>query len=281
MEMSQRLLRGKLALITGGSGGIGRVVASHFVAHGASVCIVGTDSARLSSALKELNAANPGRVLGIRCDVSDRRSVERTVKLAVKKLGGLDILVNCAAIQRPIGEFAEVNLNEWEHNLQVNLLGSVYTCRAAIPVFRERGGGMIVNFSGGGATSSRANFSSYAVSKAAIVRLTEVLAEELRGTKIRVNAIAPGAINTGMLEEILAAGPRAGKKELTEARKRSVTGGASADLAAELVVFLVSKRSRGLSGKLISAPWDPWQTWDKAAIQKIMSSSLYNLRRIS
>jgi NAD(P)-dependent dehydrogenase (short-subunit alcohol dehydrogenase family) len=279
--MSQKLLRGKLALITGGSGGIGRVLASHFVAHGASVCILGTDPAKISSALKELNASSPERVAGMRCDVSDRRSVERTVRMAARKLGGLDILVNCAGIQRPIGKFAEVDLSAWEHNLQVNLLGSVYCCRAVIPVFKERGGGMIVNFSGGGATSSRANFSAYAVSKAAVVRFTEVLAEELHGTNIRVNAIAPGAINTGMLEEILAAGTRAGKKELTEARKRSAKGGASADLAAELVVFLVSGRSRGLSGKLISAPWDPWKTWDKAAIQRIMSTSLYNLRRIS
>jgi NAD(P)-dependent dehydrogenase (short-subunit alcohol dehydrogenase family) len=279
--MSQRLLRGKLALITGGSGGIGRVLAAHFVAHGAKVCILGTDPARISSALKELNGITPRKVVGMRCDVSDRRSVERTVRKATRKLGGLDILVNCAGIQRPIGKFIEVDLSAWEHNLQVNLLGSVYCCRAVIPVFRERGGGVIVNFSGGGATSSRANFSAYAVSKAAVVRFTEVLAEELRGTNIRVNAIAPGAINTGMLEEILAAGTSAGKKELIEARKRFAEGGASADLAAELVVFLVSGRSRGLSGKLISAPWDPWKTWDKAAIQTIMSTSLYNLRRIS
>lgn len=279
--MSQRLLRGKLALITGGSGGIGRVLASHFVSHGARVCILGRDPAKISAALKELNASSPGSVLGIRCDVSDRRSVERTVRMTTRKLGGMDILVNCAGIQPPIGKFAEVDLSEWEHNLQVNLLGSVYCCKAVIPVFRERGGGTIVNFSGGGATSSRSNFSAYAVSKAAVVRFTEVLAEELRGTNIRVNAIAPGAINTGMLEEILAAGTRAGKKELAEARKRAAEGGASADLAAELVVFLASGRSRGLSGKLISAPWDPWKTWDKAAIEKIMSSSLYNLRRIS
>lgn len=257
------------------------MLVSHFAAHGASVCILGTDRAKLSSALKEFNATTPGMVIGMRCDVSDRKSVERTVKSAERKLDGLDILVNCAGIQRPIGPFAEIDLRAWEHNLEVNLLGTIYCCKTVIPIFRQRGGGTIVNFSGGGATSSRAYFSAYAVAKAAVVRFTEVLAEELRGTNIRVNAIAPGAINTGMLKEILAAGPRAGKKESTEARERAAKGGASADLAAELVVFLASRRSRGLSGKLISAPWDPWKTWDQAAIQKIMSTSIYSLRRIS
>jgi NAD(P)-dependent dehydrogenase (short-subunit alcohol dehydrogenase family) len=279
--MSQRLLREKRALITGGSGGIGRVVASHFLAHGAMVCIVGRDSERLSSALNDLNAGRAGRAIGLRCDVGDRTSVKRAVKQANRRLGGLDILVNCAGIQEPIGKFVDNDIAAWEHNLRVNLFGSVYCCNAVLPIFLDRGGGGIINFSGGGATSSRANFSAYATSKAAIVRFTEVLAEELLGTKIRVNAIAPGAVNTEMLDQILAAGPRAGKKEIGEARKRAATGGASADLAAELVVFLASNRSKGLSGKLISAPWDPWKTWDRVAIRQIMSESKYNLRRIS
>jgi len=279
--MGRKLLRGKLALITGGSGGIGRGVASHFVANGAQVCILGRDPERLSSALKELNVNHENRVIGIRCDVGDRMAVTRVVKLAVKKLGGLDILVNCAGIQEPIGEFIDNDLDAWEHNLRVNLLGAVYCCKAVIPIFLDHGGGTIINFSGGGATASRANFSAYATSKAAIVRFTEVLAEELLGKRIRVNAIAPGAINTAMLSEILAAGPRAGQKELKEARKRAEEGGASVDLAAELVVFLASRRSDGLNGKLISAPWDPWQSWDKAAIRQIMSGSKYSLRRIS
>ena len=279
--MSQQLLRGKVALITGGSGGIGRVVASRFVANGAKACILGRDPERLSSALKALNAGHPGEVIGLRCDVADRRSVQRAVKQTVRRLGGLDVLVNCAGIQEPIGEFVNNDLESWEHNLRVNLFGSVYCCKAAIPIFLERGGGTIINFSGGGATSSRANFSAYATSKAAVVRFTEVLAEELQRTKIRVNAVAPGAINTAMLAEILAAGSRAGRKELVEARKRAAAGGASADLAAELVVFLASSRSNGLSGKLISAPWDPWKTWDRAAIRQIMSEPKYNLRRVT
>jgi len=257
------------------------VVASHFLDHGASVCIVGRNSERLSSALNELNAGSVGKAIGFRCDVADRTSVQRVVKQANRRLGGLDILVNCAGIQEPIGKFVDNDIAAWERNLQVNLFGSVYTCNAVIPIFLGLGGGAIINFSGGGATSSRAYFSAYATSKAAIVRFTEVLAEELKGTKIRVNAVAPGAINTAMLDEILAAGSRAGKKETVEARKRAATGGASADLAAELVVFLASSRSKGLSGKLISAPWDPWKSWDRSAIRQIMSESKYNLRRIS
>ena len=279
--MNRKLLKGKLALITGGSGGIGRVVASHFLRNGASVCILGSNPQRLAGALSALRSEVQDQVFGIRCDVGSRAAVQHAVLQATKKLGGLDILVNCAAIQKPIGEFVDNSLRLWERNLQVNLLGSVYCCRAVIPILAKRGGGAIINFSGGGATSSRANFSAYAVAKTAIVRFTEVLAEELHPKKIRINAIAPGAINTGMLQEILAAGPLAGKQEMVTAKKRNEEGGASADRAAELVVFLASRRSYCLSGKLISAVWDPWQSWDKTAIQQIMSDSKYNLRRIS
>jgi NAD(P)-dependent dehydrogenase (short-subunit alcohol dehydrogenase family) len=278
---SRTNLRGKTALVTGGSGGIGRVVAAHLVARGAAVCILGSKRERLSSALKELKSAGVDGILGQCCDVSDRVSVHRAVKRAAARLGGLDILVNAAGIQAPIGAFASTDIREWERNLQVNLLGTVYFCKAAIPFLEQRKGGAIINFSGGGATSSRANFSAYAVAKAGVVRFTEVLAEELQEKHIRVNAVAPGAVNTGMLDEVLAAGVRAGQKEVREAETRAQKGGSSPELAAELVVFLASRRSHGLSGKLISAVWDPWREWGKADIDQIMSEPKYNLRRVT
>lgn len=277
--MKKRALESKLALITGGSGGIGRVVAAHLAEAGATVCISGSNPERLSRATKDLRTKYRDRIFGLRCDISEAKQVARGFRSAIKKLGGLDILVNAAAIQQPIGEFAENALSSWEHNLQVNLLGTIYCCKLAIGSMEKRGGGSIINFSGGGATSSRTHFSAYAVAKTGVVRFTEILAEELQPRGIRVNAVAPGAVNTGMLDEVLQVGLRAGKAELESARKRAAEGGASAELAADLVVFLASHRSYPLSGKLISAPWDPWQTWDKASIRKIMSGPQYTLRR--
>jgi NAD(P)-dependent dehydrogenase (short-subunit alcohol dehydrogenase family) len=117
--------------------------------------------------------------------------------------------------------------------------------------------GKIINLSGGGSTSARPNFSAYAVAKTGIVRFTENLAEEVREFNIDVNAVAPGAVNTKMLDDVLNAKSLAGK-EYAEALNRKEKGGNDPELAADLIVFLASGLSDGITGKLISAPWDPW-----------------------
>jgi 3-oxoacyl-[acyl-carrier protein] reductase len=279
--MTRKILAGKASLVIGGSGGIGQVVAAQLATQGCAVCIAGRSRRNVSAALDMLHEAGHGEIKGLCCNIEDHAAVRRMIRQAVKLLGGLDILVNAAGIQAPIGEFSSNSMDEWEHNLRINLLGTVYSCKAALPYLTERGSGSIINFSGGGATSSRAHFSAYAVAKTGIVRFTEILAEELRDRKIRVNAIAPGAVNTRMLKEVLLLGSQAGDKELREAKKRAMEGGVPPTLAADLVVFLASKRSMGLTGKLISAVWDPWKTWDKAAIEQIMAGDKYNLRRVS
>src|SRR5208337_3370455 len=277
--MARKLLAGKAALVIGGSGGIGQAVAVQLATQGSAVCIAGRSRRNdVSAALDTLHEAGHGEIKGLCCNIEDHAAVRRMIQQAVKLLGGLDILVNAAGIQAPIGEFSSNSMEEWEHNLRINLFGTVYSCKAALPYLIERGSGSIINFSGGGATSSRTHFSAYAVAKTGIVRFTEILAEELRDRKIRVNAIAPGAVNTRMLNEVLLLGSQAGDKELREAKRRAMEGGVPPKLAADLVVFLASKRSMGLTGKLISAVWDPWKTWDKAVIEQIMASDKYNLR---
>jgi len=171
-------------------------------------------------------------------------------------------------------------MDEWEKNISVNLFGTVHASKEAIPYMQKNHSGAIINFSGGGATASRPNFSAYAVAKIGVVKFTEILADELAPYHIRVNAIAPGAINTKMLEEVLKAGSRAGKKELADAKKRAKEGGASPELAAALVVFLASSASAGLTGRLVSAPWDDWSHWGKKEIAQIMKTDALKLRRM-
>jgi predicted dehydrogenase len=146
---------------------------------------------------------------------------------------------------------------------------------------RESGGGSIINISGGGATSPRENFSSYATSKAAIVRFSETLAMETRGDGIRVNCIAPGAMKTSMLEEVIKKGNKvAGEKEYEIARKIIVEGGASMERVAELALFLASDESNGITGKLISAVWDNWKQWPEH-LKELNESDVYTIRRIA
>jgi 3-oxoacyl-[acyl-carrier protein] reductase len=143
----------------------------------------------------------------------------------------------------------------------------------------ERHSGKVINLSGGGATAPRVHFSAYGVSKAALVRLTETVAEEVRPFNVQVNAIAPGAVNTRMLQEVLDAGSAAGS-ELEAARARQLQGGTSPELAAQLAVFLASDASGELTGKLISAPHDGWQHWSQGELDRLMEKPWLTLRRI-
>jgi 3-oxoacyl-[acyl-carrier protein] reductase len=145
---------------------------------------------------------------------------------------------------------------------------------------RRRGGGKIVNISGGGATSPRPDFSAYGASKCALVRLTETLAEELREEKIDVNAVAPGAMNTRMLDELLIAGPDAAPREFADAIKRKREGGAPPEKAAALVALLCSSLCNRITGKLISAMWDEWEKLPQRRAE-LAAGELYTLRRVT
>ena len=269
----------KTVVITGGSGGIGKVVAAFFVLAGAHVVIASLNKRRIRKVIAELPRAQ-GTLLGIKTDVSSWSDIRKMTGQVLKKYKKIDVLVNCAGIQAPIGSFAVNRINQWRRNIEVNLLGTVMTVKAVLPHMLKRQQGKIINFSGGGSTSPRPNFSAYAVAKTAVVRFTEIIAEEVKKYGIFVNAISPGAVNTRMLQEVLRAGKKAGLKEYSEAMKRFKVGGTPPELAAKLILFLASKKSEPLTGRLISAVWDNWQKWDRKKIKAIMKSDLYTLRRI-
>jgi 3-oxoacyl-[acyl-carrier protein] reductase len=277
-----RPLAGRVAIITGASRGIGRAIAEAFVDAGASLLL----AARSATALIETEGALRSRlrpdqqVASIVADVGALDQIDAMVARAVDTFGRVHILVNNAGIYGPKGRIETVSWDEWVEALRVNLFGSVYAARALVPHFRAHGGGKIVQLSGGGATSPMPYLSAYAASKAAVVRFVESLALEVREAGIDVNAIAPGAINTAMLDEIIAAGPeRVGEEYYQRALRQRDEGGAPVEQAAALAVWLASPASDGITGKLISAVWDPWR--DLAAHRDdLAGTDVYTLRRI-
>jgi len=274
------LLKNKIAIITGAGGGIGSTIAETFAREGCSLILIDRAKETLDRVSKELEKYNCESLLET-CDVCSKREVDNTVDVAFKKFSKIDILVNTAGIQGPIGLFANNDINKWIETINVNLNGTVLFIKAVLPIMIKQGWGKIINFSGGGAFNPRPNFSAYATSKAAVVRLTETLAEELKEYNIQVNAISPGAVNTRMLAEVLEAGPEvAGAEFYEKAKKQKEEGGDPPQLAADLILFLCSEKSYNLTGKIISAKWDNWREWDKEKIKKIMASDLYTLRRI-
>jgi 3-oxoacyl-[acyl-carrier protein] reductase len=270
------------ALITGGSQGLGEAIAEAYVREGASVAICARDEERLRQTRERLQKlAAPGqRVLSKACDVSSEPEVRELIAFAEARLGPLDILVNNAGIYGPMGPSESVSLKEWTRAIEVNLYGVLLPCRAVIPGFKQRGRGKIVILSGGGATNPLPNISSYAASKAAVVRLMETLAEELRPFHVDVNAIAPGALATRLVDEVLAAGPaKVGQAFYEKNLKWKREGATPLALGANLSVYLGSQESDGITGKLISAQWDPWAKLHEHR-DELAKSDIYCLRRI-
>jgi len=207
--------------------------------------------------------------------------VLQLVQKSIEKFGRIDILVNAAGVYGPIGRAWEINADEWMHTFSVNLFGCFLLCQAVLPHMIRTGGGKVINFSGGGATSPLPRFSAYGVSKAAVVRLTETLAEEVKEFNIQVNAIAPGAVDTKLQDSVLAAGEKAGDLLQRIRRLRETgEGGTPREVPAELAVFLASVDSGNLTGRLISAPNDKWESWTGQRIAQIMSQPWLTLRRM-
>ena len=274
-------LENRCAIITGANQGLGLEIARAFLREGASILICARDRAKLENAREHLAgfAKNGQQVIAEVANVAREQDVERLVSRAVEELGNVQILVNNAGIYGPKGTIDEVGWNEWVKTIEVNLYGSVLMCRHLIPHMKERGYGKIVQISGGGATNPLPRISAYAASKAAIIRFAETLAEEMREHRIDVNAVAPGALNTRLLDEVLEAGPaKVGKAFYERAVKQKKEGGAPLDRGADLCVFLASEESDGISGKLLSAVWDPWEELPHHVLD--LAGDVYTLRRI-
>jgi 3-oxoacyl-[acyl-carrier protein] reductase len=237
----------------------------------------------LARAESELAARTrePGQAVArLAADVSRPEECDAVVRRAREVLPGLTVLVNNAGVYGPMGRVEDNDWEAWTRAFGINLYGTVLMCRAVLPHFRRQGYGKVVNLSGGGATAPLPRMSAYAASKAAVVRFTETLAEEARDARVDVNAIAPGALNTRLLDEVLAAGPdKVGASFYERSLKQRDDGGVPPEKGAALAVFLASAESDGISGRLLSAVWDDWKGLP-ARRDALGKGDVYTLRRI-
>lgn len=269
-------LAGRVALVTGGSEGIGRAIALAFAREGCAVAVVARTAANVVGVADEVRALG-GAACAIVADVGQWSAATRMATEAEAALGPVDTLVTCAGVQGPVGLLAEGDPTAWADAIQINLLGTYHSIRAALPGMQQRGRGSIITLSGGGAVSPRPRLSAYAAAKAGVVRLTETLAEELVGSGIRVNAIAPGACATTMLQDVLAAGAAAGAELLAQTRQLLDSGGTPLEVPAALAVFLAGDESAPLTGRLISAVHDDHR---RIAARADSLGDAYTMRRL-
>jgi len=273
-------LREKVAIITGAGRGIGEAISRSFAREGAALVAVSRTRTELDALAQRIIAAG-GRAEIVAGDLSKEEVAKQVIDVALAQYGQIDILVNAAGIYGPIGRVAEVDPEAWLKTVEVNLFGTFLCCRAALRHMITRRQGKIINFSGGGATSPLPCFGAYAASKTAVVRLTETLAEECRSFNIQVNAIAPGMVDTRLQDEVLAAGERSGELlEKVRRMREAGQGWVPVDVPASLALFLASSRSDGLTGKLIAAPHDGWESWDRERIAELIQLPWFTLRRL-
>ena len=261
--MTESLLANKRILIAGGSMGLGFATAKACAENGAKVILVARGEKALKQAAKKLNAVgrtgrNYEETAYRVCDVGNEAQVAKLAGWVRGKYGRLDGLVNCAAVIGTIGTLDRVRMKDFADALRINILGTVYPCHHLAPLMKGRGA-KIVNYAGGGGTAAFPNYSSYGIGKAAVVRLTENLAEEFKHLGIAVNACSPGFVITRIHDQTFKAGERAGWF-LQYTKENFKKGGVPPEKGAALTVFLLSSKSDGINGKVISAPWDPWES---------------------
>ena len=243
-------LKGKVAIITGSSGGIGRTLALGFVEAGASVVLVARTAAELETAADQIRAKG-GKALAVPTDVTNSARVSEMVARAVKEFGRIDVLVNCAggADYMPLLDMSQ---EVWDETLALNITG-VYLCsRAAGRVMVEQKSGSIINFSSAVATAAVANMVHYSAAKAAVNQFTRVLAAEWGPYSIRVNAISPGLTDTSHTREVM--GP-----DLFELYGKAIPlgrAGQPEDILA-IAIFLASDASSYISGAIIPVSGGP------------------------
>lgn len=241
-------LTGKTALVTGGGRGVGKATVQLLAAHGARVILTARHRDEIEAAAAEIRRAGAD-ARAIVCDISDRDGVQALFAEA----GIVDILINNASIITPIGPLADVDPEAWLYNVGVNLNGVFFACRRALPGMIERGWGRVVNLSSGAAKGTTFGWSPYAAAKAGVEALTRVLAIEVAGHDIRVNAVRPGIVDTGMQEEIRRSGEAEFGRDNVERFNRYHQQGMLRDPGdpAKLILWLLTPQAEHLNGEVL------------------------------
>jgi NAD(P)-dependent dehydrogenase (short-subunit alcohol dehydrogenase family) len=234
----EKILRGKVALVTGGSRGIGWAIAAAYAQSGANVFICARNVNDIEAALRDMRQTG-GVIDGVTGDVGKAEDVEHVVRKTVARFGTIDVLVNNASILGPREPIANYPLAAWDEVIRINLTGVFLMSRAVLPIMLERRSGSIINVTSGVGRQGKARWGAYAVSKAALENFTQVLADEVSQTGIRVNSVNPAATRTRMRAEAYPT-----EDPLTLPAAEEIT---------PIFVYLASDASGGVTGQSLEA----------------------------
>lgn len=266
----------KTIVITGASSGIGAALTKQFANDGHRLLVCARNAAGLAEAIDGLPSTDY-----LECDVGSEQDVIRFFDWVQQHAASVDVLIPCAAVMGPIGSILDINVTDWLEALKIDLFGTMLTIKYAVPLMKAERRPRILLLSGGGAFDPMPNLSAYGVSKAGTIRLAETLAIELASRNIAVNVFAPGFVATGIFDTMLSAGPGRGG-ELYKVIVDLLDKWKDDDIQRplELARFLISDRAAPLTGKTISARYDPWDEPEFIELMPdILGSRLYATQR--
>ncbi len=259
-------------VLTGSSSGIGQLIAERILREGNHVWgIARSDQKNQFTDFGDLFESSI-------CDVGNWEELEKISHTVETKWKSINAIIACAGIQGAIGKTLSLDPILWKNTVNSNLIGTFNTIRAFNFLFKDQDKrSKVICFSGGGGTQARPHFSAYGTAKTGIIRLVETIASEEVSRAMDINCIAPGSINTRLTDEVIAQGAtQAGEREYATALEQKKNGGQSIDKAIDLILWLLSSKSDGVSGKILSAQWDNWGTEN---IDNLKKPELYKLRR--
>ncbi len=268
------MLTGQVAIVTGGGRGLGRAFAEGLAGAGASVAVVARSAEQLKATVAAITDAG-GRALAVPMDIADRPATERLAELVERELGPVDLLVNNAGVLTPLGTIWEVDPDEWWKALETNVRGSFLCTRAIVTRMLARKRGRVINVVSSAGLRPVASHSAYVISKAALIRLTEILALEGRPHGVTAFSVHPGMVRTAMTEYL--ADSELGRERIPWVGE--VLDAGREDLpapAVKLVLFLAEGRGDALTGRFLRATDDVQGMVARAA--EIEKQDLYTMR---
>jgi len=249
-------LSGRVAVVTGGSAGLGRATAQTLAGAGARVAVLGRRPEPLSEAVEAIRRGG-GDAVSVTCDVADPAAVARAAEDVVRKLGPIDVLVNNAAVLTPLGLPWEVDPDEWWRTFEVNVRGPFLFSRAVVPGMLARGGGRVINIISGAAGSGPAYASAYANSKATLAQFTRSLAAGGAQGGVCAFAVDPGSMTTETGMQQILHGSEDGRRYFPSFQKFHAEGkGVPPERSARLIAILASGAADALSGRVIAVQDD-------------------------
>lgn len=258
--------KNKNILVTGAGRGIGKRLALGFARLGSRIALAARSKAEIDLAHIEIEQAG-GNALRIRADVRDPEQLALAVDRARVVFGSpIDVLICAAAISGPLNSFLQAPLKAWTEAIQINLLGVVHSCRAVLPSMIEKRAGKIIVLVCESDEVPKLNFSAYATSKTAVVRLVESIAAEVSEHNVQINCFDPGPAYTSLTDEIIRAENRLESRVVTAAKETRRTGGMSPQVQLDIAAFLASEQSNHITGKLIHAT-DDWKKLKSASLR--------------